>query len=163
MKNTLTNIWGKWKKVYSQCQLVFTFITNRFYLKDKNIGKNVRSNDQPTGLSWIIKDCTKFKEQMETVLETHHAVVKLFSKSRHLVLHEEKTELHGIKHHRSINSLCWFKNCAGLPVNWQTVGLTRYHLFTTLQLLDRSNIICCLLANLKKPTSWHKHRLIHSS
>lgn len=62
---------------------------------------------------------------------------------------KKNPELHGIKHHCGINSLCLFKNCVGLPANCQTLGLTRYHLFPTFQLLDRSNIICCLPANLQ--------------
>lgn len=59
-------------------------------------------------------------------------------------------ELHGIKHPCAINTLGWFKNCVGVSVDWQTLGLTRYHLSTTLQLLDRSNIIWRLPANLEK-------------
>lgn len=46
--------------------------------------------------------------------------------------------------------LCSFKNRVTLPVNWQTLDLARYHLFTPLQLLHRSNIICCFPDNFTK-------------
>lgn len=67
----------------SQCQFAFIFINNIFYLKEKNSGENVRSNDRP---STLLDHKGLVKGQRTNGNCARDSLVKGLGKSRHLVL-----------------------------------------------------------------------------